>query len=190
MRHFLFILLILAGWTAGAQEGASSLADWYVSPSVGMRFFGGGEPARLATGAGLAGGRDFSEFWSAEAGVAWDPWAEGEHASGGQIFSAYADVLRHLDSYERFDPYLALGLGVSRAEQDLYAGGEHPFAAGPRAGLGFFYNLSDRWAFRADVRACLDIDEACGMGYTVSAGLVYRLGGTGLTPETWKQPEN
>lgn len=190
MRYCLSILATVCAALAWGGESVSPWSDAYVSSSAAMRFFGGGAPARLASEVETALGYDFSEFWSAEAGASWAPWVEGDRASGGQIFGAYADALRHLDSYERFDPYLALGLGVSRAEENLYDDGGHPFAAGPRAGIGFFYNLSDRWAFRADARACMAVDETCAMEYTLSVGFVYRLGGTGLTAESWKQPQD
>lgn len=67
-----------------------------------------------------------------------DTWAAG----------AAVDVLYHISSGQRVDPYLSLGYGVLRYGEQI--GENDSYDTTPRAGAGLFYHLSDTVAVRAD----------------------------------------
>ncbi|MCL2104748.1 MAG: hypothetical protein FWH21_06815, partial [Kiritimatiellaeota bacterium] len=81
----------------------------------------------------------------------------------------------HLNSYSRFDPYLALGGGYCGAAETVFDGGGARGAAGPRAGVGMMYHLTEEIAIRADARAFMAVDRACGMIYMAGVGISFRL---------------
>lgn len=72
-----------------------------------------------------------------ETGAA-DTWAVG----------AAVDVLYHMASGNKVDPYLSLGYGVLRYGEEI--GENDHYDTTPRAGAGLFYHLSDSMAVRAD----------------------------------------
>ena len=187
-QRVVLAILLVAACCSHAQN-LTDLSCWYAYPSAGWLFFEGGQPASSGVQTGLAIGHEISEFWSLEVGGLWAPWLETEHparASGRSLYGGFADALYHVSSYERFDPYVAFGVGVYRSEDDLLGGGDRNILAGPRAGIGFIYNVTDRVALKADARAFMAADSTCETIYSITAGIVYRFGGTGLTAEMWE----
>ena len=184
-RGFICAGLASAAGVLHAQEG-TDWTRWSVSPGAGVFFVEGGQPVDGGAGASLSIGYDLSEHWTAEAGAAWMPYVKGEgapHANG-----ASAEMLYHLNSYARLDPYLALGVGYFGATERVFSDGDAYGMAGPRAGVGVLYHLTEEVALRADARAVMAADAGCGMVYLASVGLSFRLPertreGTSLTDE-------
>ena len=86
----------------------------------------GGHPSVARVGTYVA------DFWAVEGEVGWKP----HHLEMG------ADVLWHWWGYERFDPFLTLGVkGYTNWK----------YGALPSVGTGAFYHLTDNWSIRADV---------------------------------------
>lgn len=175
---------------------ADELADaprWYVSPGVGMMFFEGNQPTDEGMNMVLRLGYDISDHWSAEGGVSWAPNITSNGEDGRDdglrgtdtgvkkqnVYGAFLDGLYHFNRYERFDPYLAAGIGYYRAKDKIFCDGDEFSVAGPRVGGGMMYHLNDRWSLRADARAFMPVEDDCAFIYTADAGVVYRFGGSG-----------
>jgi hypothetical protein len=118
-------------------------------------------------------GYDLGEFWTVEVGGAWAPYTEG--AGSTDIYGASAEMLYHLDSFSSFIPYLAFGAGYLGADERVFRDGGARGAAGPQAGFGMMYYLTQEIALRADARAFMAVDSGCEMVYRVGAGLSFRL---------------
>lgn len=73
------------------------------------------------------------------------------------MFEIYADLLFHFTRWERFDPYLAGGVGFNVYGKDIVESGKNEFVI--RAGAGMMYHFSDEWALRADWRILLTSDN-------------------------------
>ncbi len=65
--------------------------------------------------------------------------------------------------YERFDPYVSLGLRGWINDGDV----------GPCAGVGFLYYLDDHWAIKAEVDTTLGLERDVEAIHTLSVGLQY-----------------
>ena len=166
--------LLGAGGGLHAQEGVGF--DWSLwSAHFGMEtlFAGGGQAFDFGGGGALGIGYDLSEHWTAEFGVSWAPCVKG--GGNADIWGVSAEMLYHLNSYSRFDPYLALGAGYYGATKRVFDNGDARGATAPRAGLGMMYHLTEEVALRADARASMAIDRECGMVYLASVGVAFRL---------------
>lgn len=194
MNKSVLAFLLCAGVTTGTSVLADETADaprWYVSPGAGMMFFEGGQKTDPAVNMLLRLGYDFSDHWSTEGGVSWAPNATYNDAEGGDKFSGqsiqglYADELYHFYKYDRWDPYLAGGLGFYHAHSHhTFDDGDCDSVFGPRVGVGVMYHLSDNWSLRLDTRAMMGLAHDNEFIYTVDAGVVYRFGGGSKAPAT------
>ena len=155
-----------------AQEG-TDWTRWSVSPGAGILLVEGGQPIEGGAGAALTLGYDLSEFWTAEIGALWMPYVKG--AGNPHIYGVSGEMLYHLNSYSHFDPYLALGAGYYGASEKVFRKGGADGMAGPRAGFGMMYHLTEEIAFRADARAFMSVDRGCGMVYLAAVGMSFRL---------------
>jgi len=155
---------------------------WYISPGVGMIFFEGSQPVDEGLNMVLRLGYDFTEHWSTEGGVSWAPNITGSSGFGGKaqnVNGLLLDGLYHFDRFERFDPYLAAGVGYFRAKDRVFSNGDDHIVMGPRVGAGFFYHLTDSWSLRADARTFVVADDHFETMYMADLGLAYRFGGGG-----------
>jgi outer membrane protein OmpA-like peptidoglycan-associated protein len=185
----LAISLGLAGLIPAIAEETADAPRWYVSPGVGMMFFEGGQKTDPAVNTLLRLGYDFSDHWSAEGGISWAPNATYNNADGGDKFSGqsiqgvFADGLYHFYKYERWDPYLAAGLGLYHAHNhSTFYDGDSDSIFGPRVGAGVMYHLTDNWSLRLDTRTMMGLAHDSEFIYTVDAGVVYRFGGSSKAP--------
>ena len=112
---------------------------------------GGGDMRRLG-GVTARIGYYISEMLAVEADAAWLEDCAGLGVQG----------LWHCWGYERFDPFLTFG-----------ARGWIDGDAGPSAGLGAFYHLTDNWSLRTDAQAALGVDGECNMVYSLGLGVQY-----------------
>jgi len=158
-----FCLVLLSQVMSGSvcAEGGVDWTRWSVSPGAGVLFVEKGEPMDWGAGASLAIGYDVSEFWTAEAGASWAPYVKG--AGNPDVYGASFEMLCHLNSYSRFIPYLAFGVGYYGSDGRVFCGGDAHGMAGPRAGLGVMYYLTEEIALRTDVRAFMSVDSGCEM---------------------------
>ena len=114
----------------------------------------GGSDSRRLGGGMLSGGWYFAEFWAVEADAS---LLEDSVGFG-------ARVLWHWWGYERFDPFFTAGArGV--------AGGDD--RAGPAAGVGAFYHLTERWSLRFDAESYLGLDGDRAVDHSLSLGLQF-----------------
>jgi len=155
-----------------AQEG-TDWTRWSVSPGAGILLMGGGQPVDGGAGASLAIGYDMSEFWTAEVGASWMPYVKGKDSGNPDVYGASAGMLYHLNSYSRFDPYLAFGAGYYGASGKVLRKDSRDMA-GPYAGFGMMYHLTEEIALRADARAFMAVDTGREMVYLASVGLAFR----------------
>ncbi|MBR4353865.1 MAG: hypothetical protein IKP97_01015 [Kiritimatiellae bacterium] len=113
---------------------------------------GGGDMARRGGGAIMAGWYA-SDFWAIEGEAGWMERQASLAVKG----------LWHWWGYERFDPFFTFGA------RGWFPKGE----AGPCAGTGFFYHLTDHWSLRADAEATLGLERDVEMVYMLGAGVQY-----------------
>ncbi|MDA3927310.1 MAG: outer membrane beta-barrel protein [Kiritimatiellae bacterium] len=189
--NYLYLILLLVAATNtvfAADDSEVPLADvdqtsrWYLSPGVGMLFFEGNQPVDNGLNMVLRLGYDVTEHWSTELGVSWAPNITDNNGFGCKaqnVNGFFLDGLYHFDRFERFDPYLAGGFGNFRANDSVFCEGSEHIVSGPRAGIGFFYHLNDRWSLRVDTRAFMALDQTCETMYSADLGIAYRFGGGG-----------
>lgn len=144
-------------------------APWYASGSIGAMIFEGDE--ELKEGLVFIGrvGYDYSEWWSLEGGLMLAPSLDGNDVGytsiddQGNVFKVRRalgpddtwamgitfDGLFHFTRWDRVDPYLTLGGGITWYEDEV--NGEN-FDPSIRAGGGVMYHFNDEWAVRADGR--------------------------------------
>jgi outer membrane protein OmpA-like peptidoglycan-associated protein/opacity protein-like surface antigen len=152
-----------------AQEEAIE-AKWYTSVGLGMIQYEGDEELEDGFLGTVRIGYDFNEWWAIEAALAVAPHLKESHrfdvptqtrvsrlresagVSSTYAFSLAGDALFHFTRFERFDPYLSLGVGVVVYADEI--GGE-TFDPSTRVGGGVMYHFNDRWAVRGDFRAFL-----------------------------------
>ena len=137
---------------AAEDEGGYEFDRLYVGASAALVLPQGGGDMRRIGGAAARIGFYMDESLAVEADAAWLEDCAGLGIQG----------LWHFWGYERFDPFLTFG-----------ARGWLDGNAGPVAGLGFFYHLTDNWSLREDAQAVLGVDGECNMVYSLGVGLQY-----------------
>jgi hypothetical protein len=159
----LFLLNPLLGFCA---ENAS--ATWLkgeIKPGVEVLFFDQAKENDALTALSMGLSHPFAEAWSLDLTGLVVPYNYGNTDSQcGLGFSM--DVLYHLTRFDRLDPYLACGAGYYHGEASL---------AGPRAGIGVQYHLTEQLSLRVDARTMLSVEEG-DMLYSLGVGISYRFG--------------
>ena len=176
-RHYvtsrITICMILTGLFLAprlhAQE-ESDYARWYFSPGIGIVNFEGDEPLQDGLMLNLRLGYDWNSWWSFEGGVLLAPdleenfvgvdgggersLAEPEVAGFGSTWMStiYGLGLFHFTRWERLDPYLGGGLGLTFYGEP--ANGDD-VQLSIRGGGGLMYHFNDEWAFRGDAMLLL-----------------------------------
>ena len=174
----------------------SDFGRWYISPGIGWLNFEGDEGLEDGAYVTLRLGYDYSEWWSFEASLLIAPkldenmggylkkengvWVETterqSYSKGDKNFGdtwglqIYGDAMFHFSSFDRIDPYLIFGAGVSTYGEDVM---DAAFCLALRAGGGLMYHLNDSWTLRLDTR----IDIAgynCEFNHTIDIGFIYR----------------
>jgi outer membrane protein OmpA-like peptidoglycan-associated protein len=158
---------------AGAQVESDNQADWYVAPGIGLLIFEGDQEVENGIQFNVRVGRDVSEWWSLEGMLLVAPrldenfrtdFTSGEEISrldeandksGVDSTSAIGLALEglfHFTRWDRLDPFLAIGGGVTFYADDMAEGATEPAF---RLGGGVIYHFNDEWAARADARLLL-----------------------------------
>ena len=189
-------LLMAAEQKAAEPIEDSDFGRWYISPGIGLLNFEGDEGLEDGAYFTLRLGYDYSEWWSFEASLLIAPkldenlggytqkvngeWVRNDerlsYSKGDTHFGdtwglqLYGDAMFHFSSFDRIDPYLIAGVGVSTYGKQVM---DSDFCLALRAGGGIMYHLNDSWTLRLDTR----IDLA---GYntefnqTIDVGFIYR----------------
>ena len=157
------IAMVTVGFAAVAQETG---VEYPVSigASAGLQVFEGDEAVEDAPLVSLYLAREWSEHWTLEGILSFFPDIDenyrnsyGERisrlreAAGVDETSAYGlalDDRYHFTRWERLDPYLTVGLGVTRYDDDFGSRTEPAL----RLGGGALYHLTDQLGIRGDVR--------------------------------------
>lgn len=173
MIRTIIALAMAAGilMTFTAPVGAAPMANergsehpWSATIAVGFLDFEGDEEVEDSVGVTLGASYDYSDPWTFQGVLSIYPSIDGntrnsfgmkinrlEEAAGVRSTSAYGlalDALYHVTRWERFDPYIALGVGAMIYEDDF--GNQADLAV--RVGGGFLYHINDEWALRSDLR--------------------------------------
>ena len=163
---------------------------------MGVILFEGDEEVQDGWLLNLRVGRDVGEFWSFEGGLFYAPDLEEnfvghtESVNGQDVYtqvsqadpsiagfgSTYAvgltfDGLFHFTRLERFDPFLALGLGTTFYGEDF----GNQFDLVLRGGGGLLYHINDEWALRADGRLMIAGDNT-EVNAIIDGGVVWHWG--------------
>ena len=157
---------------AGAQVESDNQPDWYVSPAIGLLVFEGDQEVENGLQFNVRVGRDVSEWWSLEGMIFVAPRLdenfrtdfdgtevsrldEANDFSGVDSTSAIGLALEglfHFTRWDRLDPFLAIGGGLTFYADDMAEGATEPTF---RLGGGVMYHFNDEWAARADARLLL-----------------------------------
>lgn len=165
-KSALFCLLLLNPLSGFCTENESP--TWLkgeIKPGVDVLFFDQSKENDALTALSLGLSYPVAEAWSLDLTGFVVPYTYGNTDSQcGLGFSA--DMLYHLTRFDRLDPYLACGAGYYHGEASL---------AGPRAGIGVQYHLTEQLSLRFDARTMLSVEEG-DMLYSVGVGISYRFG--------------
>ncbi len=155
------------------EEGAD-FARWYVSPGLGWAIFEGDEPMEGGIYLTIRLGYDIDEWWSVEGSLLLAPKLDENFGGSTSLvdgrpvksqvsrskgdtnfgdtymFQTYVDFLFHFTRWEKLDPYLTFGAGLTFYGKDVTG---DDFSPTVRAGCGLMYHFNEEWALRADVRA-------------------------------------
>jgi len=182
--------LVTVGGAWGMEDEVPIEARWYFSPGLGILDFEGDEELQGGLQATFRVGYEHTQWWSYEAGLFLAPYLrqsfrtdfrtgervsrlqEATGASRSYAIGLFGDALYHFTRWERFDPYLVLGLGAVYYEHKTRSGYFDPML---RTGLGFMYHFNDEWALRADARVYMTL-EYSEANATVDAGVAWRWG--------------
>jgi len=173
---------LLAGFAARAAEQAD-LGRWYVSPGIGMVVFDHDHPAISGPMYTVRLGYDHNESLSFELGLMAAPYLDNDVNNGVDVYfnktglyGVHGDVLMHLSRWERFDPYLSLGVGYLRSDDRLMPDRQHA-ALSPRLGVGAMWHLNDDISLRLNATAIGALNEEFDVYPAVDLGMVFRFGG-------------
>jgi len=165
-KRSLFCLLLLNSLLGFCAENESP--TWLkgeIKPGVEVLFFDQAKEDDALTALSLGLSHPFSEAWSLDLTGLVVPYDYNNTASRCGL-GLSVEALYHLTRFERFDPYLACGVGYYHGEASL---------AGPRAGIGVQYHLTEQLSLRFDARTMLSVEEG-DMLYSVGVGVSYRFG--------------
>lgn len=178
-RHLLCALAALLAGACGAAP--------YLGAAGGLLLPGNGNSLSRAAEARVRAGFYATDFLAWEVEGACAPNASG--AGGREALAGVAvrglchfagfEAFDKLFGCERFDPFATFGAGTRFGARHAFAEGARRTAAGPVAGLGAFYHLTESLDLRVDAQAMLSCDAPCGMLYSVCVGLQWNFGGGG-----------
>jgi outer membrane protein OmpA-like peptidoglycan-associated protein len=166
---------------APAMEEVGNEAPWYVAFNAGFLDFEGNFEYRDAFVAAMYLGYDFNERWTFEGVLNLAPYLAGrwlptgERQPNAMFVGLGADALFHFTRWERLDPYLAAGGGLTFYSQPLVLGNSAETVL--RGGGGVMYHFNDEWAVRLDGRAMLrDFGASPDAAGIYTAGLIWNWG--------------
>ena len=156
MKTVILALSILAALACRAGD------EWYVQGAAQIALPQGGAEMRRLGGGAVRVGRYVADSLALECEAAWLEDVAGLGARAVWHLHGWREF-DMLFGYERFDPFLSAGA----------RGWLHDGQAGPSAGVGAYYYLTDDWALRFDADATLGLDTRAETAYTISVGVLY-----------------
>jgi outer membrane protein OmpA-like peptidoglycan-associated protein len=103
----------------------------------------------------------------------WTDKPSTESADSAIGTGIFADGLYHFTRWERLDPFLAVGVGMTWYSKDM---GGDSLDLDVRGGGGAMYHFNDEWAIRADYRAMLVHSSKATANSMLDAGVVWYWG--------------
>jgi outer membrane protein OmpA-like peptidoglycan-associated protein len=157
---------------AAAQVESDNQPDWYVAPAIGLLLFEGDQEVENGMQLNVRVGRDVTEWWSLEGMILVAPSLDenfrldydgsvvsrlqeipgNEGVDSTSAFGLALEGIFHFTRWDRLDPFLAIGGGVTFYADDMAEGATEPAF---RLGGGVIYHFNDEWALRADGRLLL-----------------------------------
>ncbi len=171
---------------------------WYISPGIGWYNAEGDEPLEDGFYLTIRLGYDYNEWWTFEGSFLLAPsldenlggynykdangvWQDNvkpySYSKGDQYFDStwmtqlFGDALFHLSRFDRIDPYLTFGTGLTIFGEDVTGDGQLSWNL--RAGGGIMYHLNDAWSLRLDSRVNI-AGYNTEFNHTTDMGFVYR----------------
>ena len=170
---------------------------WYISPGIGWYNAEGDEPIKDGFYLTVRLGYDYNEWWTLEGSLLVAPsldenlggyttkengeWKDLDsrksYSKGAAGFDStwmtqiFGDALFHLSRFDRIDPYLTFGTGITIFGEDVTGEGQASWNL--RAGGGIMYHLSDAWSLRLDSRVNI-AGYNTEFNHTTDMGFVYR----------------
>lgn len=177
--------ILFAGLLLADEEVETEFSPWSLGVGGGVLLPGNGNSLSRAAQVSIRGGYYLTESFALEFEGACVPNASSGsgHAT---LTGVSAQTLFHLTGWEafdklfgceRFDPFLTAGVQTFLSSRHVFADDSHRTGTGPAIGFGALYWLSDMWAIRGDLKACLTLDSPCGMIYAAGLGLHCSFGG-------------
>lgn len=161
-RQSLTALSVATTLTAAVYSAPSLAAegDWYINPMLGYQWFDGDRNLDDSALLGIGAEYHYSDRWAVE--LKWltsspdgdsNGRGRGNDADLNQLMIEYMYLLK---KQNRFQPYLAAGLG--HADFDYDRGGSDKDTQ-LTAGVGMRYWFNERWSAKSDLRAVHGIND-------------------------------
>jgi OOP family OmpA-OmpF porin len=171
---------LFASTAALAQQEPVINPNWYIQPSLNaMKPDSDFLVDKTGYGGGLKFGKPLNDNWDLQLGGTY-----ARSRDNGQRYQQQTlgvDGL-YLFSRKSFRPFVLVGVGAERDKLNLVSGERTKTSPYLSAGAGFQADLSDRWAFQADLRDVHgfirgnDMPTKKSNNYYLTVGLNYALG--------------
>jgi len=174
---------VFVSCAVSAQE-KSDIGKWYVSPGVGVLVFSGNQPANPGGIGLLRLGYEATDHLTFEFGGLYGPHflASDDSKYRPEAFKSAAawgvssDVLYHFNRWERWDPYVSVGIGYMESSDCIFA--DHTKQCWtPRVGGGLMWHWTDSISLRANATLALGIHDTVEAMPMFDLGMIYRFGG-------------
>jgi outer membrane protein OmpA-like peptidoglycan-associated protein/outer membrane protein W len=177
------VAAVFVSSAVSAQE-KSDIGKWYVSPGIGVLVFEGNEPANAGTIGLLRLGYEATDHLTFEFGGLYGPRFKRSSQSkygpaafkSAEMWGVSSDVLYHFNRWERWDPYLSVGVGYMQSPDSIFA--DHSKEAWtPRVGGGLIWHWTDSISLRANATLAAGIHDKVEAMPMFDLGMIYRFGG-------------
>jgi outer membrane protein OmpA-like peptidoglycan-associated protein len=133
----------------------------YFSPNLGFMHFEGKQEFKPGMMLSFLLGKDLNDRWALEGGLVLAPSLSANSVNGRythdwsstHALGVFSDAVFHFTRWDRFDPYMVAGLGLTRYGEAPERGNQVDWTI--RGGFGAMYHFNDEWAMRADFRTML-----------------------------------
>ena len=183
---FVVVGLLLARPARADEEGHVPL--WYVCAGIGQVNFEGDMVVEDGMLLNIRLGYDYSEEWSFEGVLTLAPGLDenfrtdfdtgreisrlqevaGAGVDGADMYALAFDALYHFTRWDRVDPYVSLGVGLTFFSEEVETDGDPAL----RLGTGLMYHINDEWGLRLDGRGILAGSDT-EANVTIDAGVMW-----------------
>jgi outer membrane protein OmpA-like peptidoglycan-associated protein len=174
---------VFVSCAASAQE-KSDIGKWYVSPGIGVLVFNGNQPADPGSIGLLRLGYEATDHLTFEFGGLYGPRFTASDQSkyrpesfkSAQAWGVSADMLYHFNRWERWDPYVSVGVGYMQSPDCIFADHSKQVWT-PRVGGGLMWHWTDAISLRANATLAVGIHDTVEAMPMFDLGMIYRFGG-------------